>query len=374
MDLNDYLDAYQPELKPASYEADRLGNYVDFYDEDFRSELFSYDVFILGVPEGRSSVNNEACGLAPDSVRKSLYDLYRGNWSCRVLDLGNLKVGHEVSDTYAALRELVSFLIHKKKCLLVLGGGHDLITPIYQGCAALGHLLSFASLDACLDFQDAGTCHSKSFLSQLLASDNSLMSQYSLLGYQTYLCSPQELKLLEQMDVNLIRLAEVNADIREIEPYMRSLDHLSVDLSVVKSSEAFASEVASPNGLSAADLCAMLRYAGMSPNLNSVLLSELNPLRDINNQSVKVYAQAIWHFFEGYEMRCDDSPNKDLNNFQKFNIHSELSELVFYKSKEMSRWWVRLPSQDSLLPCSFLDYKNAVDGFLSDRLLRYIKF
>ncbi len=374
MELKEYLEAYRPASEIVSHESGRLGGFVHFYNEDFRAELFSYDVFIVGVPEGRRSVNNETCGLAPDKIRESLYDLYRGDWSSSILDLGNLRIGNDVDDTYVALKELVTFLVQKKKCLLVLGGGHDLITPIYRGHASYGNLLNFASLDAYLDFQDGDEHHSKSFLSPLLASDDSLISQYTLLGYQSYLCSPQELQLLEQMDVNLLRLAEVNADIRETEPCLRGLDHLSVDVSVVKSSEAPASEHASPNGISAADLCAMLRYAGMSPALNSVLLSELNPLLDLNNQSAKAFAQAIWYFLEGYEMRSDDLADQELNNFQKFHVSSEWSDLVFYKSKDSSRWWVQLPLKDSLLPCSFLDYKKAIDGLISDRIVRYLKF
>ena len=151
-----------------------------------------------------------------------------------MLDLGNLKIGQKVEDTYVALEELTSYFIQEGKVLLVLGGGHDLITPIYKGHCAYGKPLNFASADAYLDFQDGDNYHSRSFLSQLLASKESLLSKYCLFGYQTYLCSPNELGLLEQMDFNLLRLGEVNADIKEMEPYIRDLDHLSVDLSVVE--------------------------------------------------------------------------------------------------------------------------------------------
>lgn len=373
MDFKEYLQAYEPGSDKGPIERDRLGCDVDFYDVNFEGEVLAYDIFILGVPEGRLSPNNETCAFAPDEIRSSLYELYSGDWSHKVLDLGNLKLGNEVKDTYLALQEFTSFMIQNKKVLLVLGGGHDLIIPIYKGYAAMGNPVNFASADAYLDFQEADKSHSRSFLSQLLASQDSLMSQYTLIGYQSYLCSPRELKLLEDMDVHLLRLADVNADIKEVEPYVRDLSHLSVDLSVVKSSEAPASVHSSPNGISAASLCAMLRYCGMSSGLSSVLFSELNPRLDRNKQSAKAYAQAIWYFFEGFNMRCDDLPGQELENFQKFHVSSELSELLFYKSQQSSRWWVQLPTKDSLLPCSFIDYKKAVEGLLSDRLLKYIK-
>ena len=82
---------------------------------------------------------------------------------------------------------------------------------------------------------------------------------------------------------------------------------------------------------------------------------------------------------EGLHLRYDDFPDEELNNFQRFYVSSELSDLIFYKSEQSGRWWVELPNEDplldkTLLPCSFLDYKNAVDGFLSDRLLKQVRF
>jgi arginase family enzyme len=379
MDLKGYLQAYQLESDLNTSGSDRLGSYVDFYSEDFQGDVFAYDVFILGVPEGRLSLKNETCAFAPDEIRASFYELYRGEWNLKVLDLGNLKLGQKVEDTYVALEELTSHLIQEGKVLLVLGGGHDLITPMYKGHCAFGKPLNFASADAYLDFQDGDNYHSRSFLSQLLASKESLLSKYCLFGYQTYLCSPNELSLLEQMDFNLLRLGEVNADIKEVEPYMRDLDHLSVDLSVVKHSEASATVYSSPNGMTAEGLCAMLRYAGMSHGIKSVLFSDLNPRLDKNGQSVKVYAQAIWYFVEGLHLRYDDFPDEERDNFQRFYVSSELSDLIFYKSEQSGRWWVEFPNEDPLiekplLPCSLLDYKKAVDGLLSDRLLKQVRF
>jgi hypothetical protein len=92
-----------------------------------------------------------------------------------------------------------------------------------------------------------------------------------------------------------------------------------------------------------------------------------------------VYAQAIWYFLEGLHLRNDDFPDEKLNNFKRFHVSSDLSDLLFYKSIATERWWVELPIDNfnhkrSLLPCSFLDYKKAVAGVLSERVLRLVKF
>ena len=376
MDLKLYFDAYQFDSRRVG--ESRVGFCLDFFDESFNDDLWSYDVFIIGVPEGRFSLGNEGCDLAPDEIRSSLYGLYEGEWGLKILDLGNLRIGQTVEDTYAILEQLTTYLIERGGVLLILGGGHDLMTPIYKGHSALGRPLNFASIDAYLDFQDGDSYHSRSFLSHLLASKKSMLSNYNLFGYQTYLCNPKEVHLLNQMDFNLIRLGEVNSDLNEMEPYIRCVDHLSVDISVIKASEAPANTYSSPNGMTAEGLCMMLRYAGLSNRVKSVLFSELNPRLDKNSQSAKVYAQAIWYFLEGLHLRQGDLLSENFSDLKVFHVHSELNELVFYKSLVSDKWWVDFSNQkgsfENLLPCSSLDYIKAVDGELSGRILKYIRF
>jgi len=376
MDLKQYFDAYQFDSRRV--EASRIGCCLDFFDESFNVDLLGYDVFIIGVPEGRLSLGNESCDLAPDEVRTSLYELYDGEWGLKILDLGNLRIGQSVEDTYAILEQITTYLFEIGGVILVLGGGHDLITPIFKGHSSKGKPLNFASVDAYLDFQDGDSYHSRSFLSHLLASKESMLSNYNLFGYQTYLCDPKEVHLLDQMDFNVIRLGEVNSDINEMEPYIRSLDHLSVDICVIKASEAPANTYSSPNGLSSENLCMILRYAGLSNRVKSVLFAELNPLLDKNCQSVKVFAQAIWYFLEGLHLRQDDLLTEKFDDFKVFHVNSNLAELVFYKSLSNNKWWVDFSNQKdpakNLLPCSFSDYKKAVGGELSRRMLKYIRF
>ena len=376
MDLKQYFDAYQFDSRRV--EESHIGSCLDFFDESFNDDLWSYDVFIVGVPEGRFSLGNESCDLAPDEIRSSLYGLYEGEWDLKILDLGNLKIGQTIEDSYAILEQLTTYFIESGGVLLVLGGGHDLITPIFKGHSALGKPLNFASFDAYLDFQDGDAYHSRSFLSHLLEYKDSMLSNYNLFGYQSYLCDPKEVHLLNQMDFNLIRVGEVNSDLNDMEPYIRSVDHLSVDISVIKASEAPANTYSSPNGMTAGGLCMMLRYAGLSNTVKSVLFSELNPRFDENSQSAKVYAQAIWYFLEGLHLRKGDLSSEKLTDLKVFHVHSELTELVFYKSLVSDKWWVDFSNQkgsvENLLPCSSLDYIKAVDGELSGRMLKYIRF
>ena len=111
MDLKQYFDAYQFDSRIV--EESRVGCCLDFFDESFNNDLWSYDVFIIGVPEGRLSLGNESCDLAPDEIRSSLYGLYEGEWGLKILDLGNLRIGQTVEDTYAILEQLTTYLIER---------------------------------------------------------------------------------------------------------------------------------------------------------------------------------------------------------------------------------------------------------------------
>ncbi|MDB2442755.1 arginase family protein [Flavobacteriales bacterium] len=375
MKLNDYFESCSIALKEPSKE--KLGPLIDLYSSQV--DVGSYDVIIMGVPDGRLSFGNENCSLAPNEIRKELYDLYAGDWALSILDLGNLKIGATIEDTYHAIEDVSHFFSQKNIPLLILGGGHDLITPLFEAYSKFGKPLSFASADAYLDLQSQDSYHSRSFLTKLLSSPDSLLSKYTLFAYQTYLCSPSEVSLLKKMDFNLIRLGAFTENYSEIEPYVRDLDHLSVDLCVMRTSEAPASRYTSPNGINAEALCTLLRYTGMSLGVKSVLFSELNPTLDQKNQSAKVYAQSIWYFLEGLHLRFDDFPDINSDNFKKFHVNSAFSDLIFYKSNLTGRWWVELlslpnDSEISLLPCSVNDYNKALEGQITTRLLTYFKF
>jgi arginase family enzyme len=380
MNLSHYLNAYTGEelLASKEFSEEHLYSFVDFYEPSQSLEVDSYDAYIIGVPEGRLSQENEACALAPDFIRKEFYNLYQGDWSTKLLDLGNLKIGETVQDTYFALQEIIVPLLEAGKVVIVLGGGHDLIVPIYKSHCTLSKPLNFASADAYFDFQDEDYFHSRAFLSKLISSKEALLQHYSILGYQSYLNSPKQKELLESMNFELLRLGDVKNAVEEVEPSVRDLDHLSVDLSVLRSADAPANVYSSPNGLSAEELCAVVRYAGMSNRLQSLLFSELNPKMDVLCSSSKLYAQALWCFIEGLSQRRDDFPDNSLNNFQRFMVAENGStELIFYKSLLSGRWWIEIPQVEnrldrSLLPCSYSDYKSACEGDFSSRLLKKV--
>ena len=107
--------------------ASQLGSKVEIFTIDFPNlDEEKFDIAIIGVLEGRNAINNEGTALAPDYIREKLYNLYQGAYSTKIVDLGNIKAGHSVSDTYIALKTAVAELIKKDILPLIIGGGQDL--------------------------------------------------------------------------------------------------------------------------------------------------------------------------------------------------------------------------------------------------------
>ena len=66
---------------------------------------------MLGVKENRGDVNFIGEELCFDEIRKSFYSLYPGNWSHKIVDLGDIEKGATVSDTHFAMKTVIEQLL-----------------------------------------------------------------------------------------------------------------------------------------------------------------------------------------------------------------------------------------------------------------------
>ncbi|MEE1974392.1 arginase, partial [Maribacter flavus] len=65
-------------------------------------DLEGVQLAIIGVVENRNDVNYIGVDIDFDSIRKTLYTLFPGNWSTSIADLGDILPGESVEDTYYA--------------------------------------------------------------------------------------------------------------------------------------------------------------------------------------------------------------------------------------------------------------------------------
>ena len=88
-----------------------LGNRISIHSsEKGIPDLDSIKIAIIGIPEERNSVDYLGDDLNLNEIRKSFYNLYPGNWSSKIADLGNLILGGNTEETYGRVVSLLTII------------------------------------------------------------------------------------------------------------------------------------------------------------------------------------------------------------------------------------------------------------------------
>jgi len=352
-------------------------------------DLEQAQLAIVGVKEDRMATENQGCGLAPDYVRKHLYELFQGPYKVRIADLGNIKAGNKVSDTYFALKTVLAELIRKKIVPVIIGGSQDLTYANYLAYGELGQVVSLISVDSSFDLgitRNETVTH-RNYLGAILTHQPNFLFNYTNIGFQTYLVDQDAIDLMGNLFFDVYRLGMVRKELEEVEPVVRNADILSFDVSCIRQSDAPGNNNASPNGFHGEEACQIVRYAGLSDKLSSIGFYETNPTIDRSDQTAQLVAQMIWCFIDGFYSRKKDMPDKlrkESGEYIKYFVSSKevQHELVFYKSKISDRWWMEVPCPPSLqmkyerqflVPCSYREYLSACQNEIPEKWLQVYK-
>lgn len=373
------VDHAEPnEIQSATYK--RFGEVFSVFKEGEKfPSLADVDIAILGVSDDRNSLNNEGCSQAAAAVRKYLYRLFPGNYAVRVADLGDIRQGHSVDDTYFALTTVVQTLLKQDIVPLIIGGGQDLTYAAYKAYKELNHIINLAAVDNLFDLGETeGSLNSQSYLSHIILHKPNYLFNFTNIGYQTYLVDQGAIDLMKDLFFDISRLGVAQSNIFEMEPLLRNADMLSFDISAIRQSDAPANANATPNGFYGEEACQMVRFAGLSDKLSCIGFYEMNPSFDRNGQTAHLLAQMIWHFIDGYYHRQKDHPSKDIDNFIRYNVQLSNQDdgIIFYRSKKTDRWWMEVKCTESikekyrhhyLVPCTYSDYQTACENEMPDR-------
>jgi len=261
-----------------------LGETITIYrsDEAFPN-LEGVDLAILGVKEERGAIDNKGCADGVDCIRKALYSLFNHWPQLNIIDLGNVKIGKEINDTYFAVNQVLTELLKNKIVPIVIGAGQDLTYTMYQVYEPTGKLVNMASIDSMFDIgNDQDPLNSHSYLSHIILHQPNFLFNFTNIGYQTYYVDTENIDLMKQLLFDAYRLGSVRSNIEMTEPLIRNSNILSFDISAVRAADAPGVKNASPNGFNGEEACRMTRYAGLSFKLSSIGFFEYNPHYDIN--------------------------------------------------------------------------------------------
>jgi arginase family enzyme len=356
-----------------------LGNYITKYtDEEKFPDLEGHHLALIGVGEERGAVKNAGCSKAPDFVREKFYELKAGDYANKILDLGNLRLGESLNDTYAAVSMVMVELLKEGIIPVIIGGSQDLTFAQYLSYQKLEETVNVVAVDSTFDLGSTDQpVNASTYLGKIVLHEPNFLFNFSNIGYQTYFVGHEQIELMQRLYFDAYRLGQVQSDLEEVEPIVRNADILSFDVSSIRQSDAPGNGNATPNGFYGEEACRIIRYAGMSDKLTSCGIYEINPDLDNHNQTSHLAAQMIWYLIEGFYNRKKDVPLKNKNGFVKYRVAlaKEDQEIVFYKSSKSERWWMEVPyavnkiryQRHHLIPCSYKDYETALQEEMPDR-------
>jgi arginase family enzyme len=372
MDLVNFLD-------PLSYDDFSQGTHeiiqlVDIYFEEL-PDWENADIVLLGCNEYRGAQIDEVEYHCPNLIRQFLYTLVAPSPDLVIADLGNIKIGVSLKDTFFAVKKVVTPILRSGKPILFMGGSQDISYAIYCAFEALEEEIEYVSIDNSPDIYDSEVAFTnRSCNHQIILHSPHYLSHFTVLGLQSYFVSEIEKNALNALNYEMIRLGELHHNIKLAEPYLRQASLVSLDLASIKMSEAPGSYRPAPTGFTTEEICQIARYAGMALKNNVFGIFELNPLLDFHNQTAYLSALILWHYMEGFSKRALDIPKADRSNLQRYRVpmNGPIKEIVFYKSLVTERWWVEVPDihhsgKFILTPCSYNDYEMATQDIISPR-------
>ena len=384
MDLSLFFEPVSAEslhLDDKELLSDRLLHNILMYNPDASLNIEEADIAIMGVPEVRNTYRNPSCLLAPDEIRCQFYQLYNWRKPVRILDLGNLRLGQTVEDTYSAVSEVVAYLVENQVIPIILGGGNDLAYANYRAYELLERVVNVVDIDACFDLgTETAPIRSDAYVNKLVLQQPNFLLNYSNIGYQSYMNSPESVNMMESLYFETYRVGFMRRNLEEVEPVVRNADMVSLDISAVRRPDAPGCPHNSSNGFYGEEICQISKYVGLSDKLSSFGIYEYDPTLDFNNQTSQLIAHILWYFVEGFLYRMNDGQFKNKDDYRQFNVSvsGALDELVFFNSRKSGRWWVIVPMyqkdsdhvQNYYLPCSKRDFDLACEDKISDRWWR----
>ena len=367
-DLNEYLTPLLiAEISGDSpYNDSQMGNIIRIYEEEIPN-LSDVDIVIFGISEFRGggiNVNQNAA----DAVRRKLYELHYWHKEISIADIGNIKNGSSLKDSYAAITIVLKELLQLNKTVVIIGGSHDNTLAQYFAYKELNQIIDATVVDATIDLRSESTLRSENFLMEMLTGEPNMVRHYNHIAFQSYFVHPGMLETMDKLRFDCFRVGKVKEELAEMEPVIRNSDLFSFDIAAIKNSDAPAS-TCSPNGLTGEEACTLTRYAGMSPSISSIGFYGFDASKDVDDLTALQIAQMIWYFIDGRNRIRQESSLHDRENFTEYHTVFAEVDTVFLQSKKTGRWWMQLPDK-KMIACSYKDYLFASSNQIPERWLR----
>ncbi len=368
-DLTDFLNPINLHLlnDDEAYVEGQIGKHIASYTEHL-PDLEETDIVFVGITENRGEGNGHAENEAANLIRKHFYKLYYWHTGVKMADLGNIKVGAKLKDSYAAIISVLEELRALNKTVVIMGGSHDNSLAQYKSYFKTEALIELTCIDARIDIHTDLPQASKNFLMEILTSEPNIIHHYNHVAFQSYMVHPYMLETIDKLRFDCYRVGQVAENIEEMEPVFRQSHMVSFDVSAIKYSDAPANKLC-PNGLTGVDACTLTRYAGMSPVTSSFGIYGYQPHQDIDELTAAQISQMLWYFVDGKSRSKEEKHIEERHFFNEFHTIFAEVDTLFLQSKRTSRWWMQMPDK-TFIACSKDDYTRACHNEIPERWLR----
>lgn len=368
-DLHDFLSpiAVHKLNDDKGYTDGQLARHIAIYENEL-PDITDADIVLVGVNETRGSGFFDNTINSADAIRRQLYQLHYWHNDVVIADIGNIKTGAALNDSYAAVKAVLAELLRMQKTVVILGGSHDITLAQYFAYKELNRVVEATCIDATINLKGENPLRSENFLLEMLTGEPNLVRHYNHIGFQSYFVHPRMLETLDKLRFDCYRVGAARENLEEMEPVIRNTHLLSFDISAIKYSDSPAS-TESPNGFNGEEACMLARFAGLSDKLNSFGIYGYLPQQDINEMSAKQISQMLWYFIDGKSRSKQENSIEDRDYFNEYHTSFNEVDSVFLQSKKTGRWWMQLPNK-KMIPCSYKDYVQASRNEIPERWLR----
>ncbi|MDP4253871.1 MAG: formimidoylglutamase [Bacteroidota bacterium] len=347
------------------YRDGQIGKLIDAHVEFF-PDLFEADIVIVGCEGSKGAARKDR--RAADAIREQFYQLFYWHPELKLADAGNIRSGATHADTQAALKTVLRELTGIGKTVVILGGSHDLTLAQYYAYADRKNIVEATCIDALIDLDIHSLDRSDNFLMEMLTGEPNYIHHYNHIGFQSYYVHPHMLETMDKLRFDCFRLGSVKENIEEMEPVIRNSHLFSFDISAIAHAYAPANSL-SPNGFTGEEAAILMRYAGLSHNVNTVGVYGYFPAKDQDQLTARQISHMLWYLIDGRSKGKREASLSQRDFFIEYHTAFAEVETTFLQSKKTQRWWMQLPD-NKYIACSYHDYVMASSNEIPERWLR----
>lgn len=312
--------------------------------------------------------NGNAIAKNFDTVREEFYRLSKFDFEIPICDLGDIISGKTLQDTHYILQEILSACLYKNTVPVVVGGSNDLALAMIFALNFHQKNIKYTQINNKIELSNDGEeVSEKNFLQKIFNSKSLSLKDYHHLGYQKHLNETDAVKLMKEVEFDVVRLAEMMGNTDRIEPFFRRADLVTLNCDAVESfAEAF-SVNPQVNGLNRREACAVMKEIGLGENLRMAGIFNFNADAE-NPLNHQLLAQMLWYLLEGIDIQKTHPKER---NYDTFWVMVNDKEYAFKRDSFSGLWYFGDEEEiRKCIPCSQYEYDLAKAGTLSERLLR----